>query len=474
MQFRNTAIALALLALLGGYAYYVSRHQEASQGKPLFNIAAKDIAGIGLRYPNREIELALDPHGRWVLTKPLKAAADQMAAEELARAIAGLEIKKTVAEGVKDLAPFGLSPPRAVVTVSLRNKKELPAVEVGKATPIGFSTYIMRADKPTVMITSSTFGTQMTKDVDDLRDRQLLSSSADQADKVVIEHRPGGTIELDKTEGQWKIVKPSSYPADSNAVTSLLSALTSGRISRFVSDSPANLAEYGLDQPQLTISVSTGKQQPPQSLAFGKQTGSGSEQGYYAKRADSQSVYTVPDWIFKDLGKPVNDLRDKTVLVFDPSKVGLVRVANGGRKFTLKLDKDEKWRIEDGASAPADQAAVVQFLSNLRNLKGTSIAAEPLQDPQRFGLEPPLEELALTDTSGKPLGWIKLGRVPQAPPSAAAAPSTPSPAPPAYDYYASASGTQAAFKIDSFNYDDLNKTPEQLKPQPATAPSASK
>jgi len=461
------------MVLLGGYAYYISRHKSTSEGKPLFTVEAKDIVQIDLRYPKREIELALDPQGKWVLTKPLKVAADQMAAQELARAVAGLEIKKTVAQGVKDLAPFGLSPPQVVVTARLKNHKELPAIEVGKTTPIGFSTYVMRADKPEVMITTSTFGSAVTKSVDDLRDRQLASSSAEQADKVVIEHGAGQTIELDKTEGAWKIVKPSAYAADSNAVTSLLSALTSGRISRFVSDSPANLAEYGLDQPQLTISVFTDKQ-PPQSLAFGKQTGSGSEQGYYVKRVGNASVYTVPDWIFKDLDKSVNDLRDKTVLTFDPSKVGLVNVQNGSRKFTLKLDKDEKWRIEDGKSVPADQAAVIQFLSNLRNLKGTSIAAEPLQDPSRFGLEPPLEEIALTDTSGKALGWVKLGRVPQSPPGVAGASPSPSPAPPAYDYYASSSGTQAAFKIESFNYDDLNKTPEQLKPQPAAASTSSK
>jgi hypothetical protein len=474
MQFRNTAIALILLVLIGGYAYYLARHPSTSRGQQLFKIAPKDIVQINLRYPNREIELATDLRHRWVLTKPLKADADQTAADEIARAIAELEVKKTVAEDTKDLSPFGLSHPRAIVTAVLKDGKKLPAIEVGKATPIGFSTYVKRADKPAVMVTSSTFGTQMIKNVDDLRDRQLLSTPADQANRVVIEHRPGETIELDKSGNEWQIVRPASYAADSSTVTSFLSTLTSGRISRFVNDSPANLAEYGLDQPQLSISLFTGKQQPAQSLAFGKQTGSASDRGYYVKRSDSQSVYTVPDWIFKEVDKPVNDFRDKTVLAFDPSKVGLLRIQNGGHKFTLKLGKNEKWQLEDGASAPADQGVVIQFLSYLRNLKGTSIVTEPLQDPRPFGLENPLEEVTLFDTSGKLLGWVKLGRMAEAAQQAGSTSSASGSTPPNYDYYASSSGTQAAFKIDNFSYEDLNKTADQFKLKPTATPSAHK
>jgi hypothetical protein len=473
MKFRNTVIALVLLVLVGGYAYYTALHKSTSQGQRMFKVEAKDIARIDLRYPNnREIVLELGPHDRWTITKPLKVSADQAAADDLARSVAGLETTKTVAEEPKDLALFGLKPPRATITVSLKDKKELPAIYVGKATPIGFSTYVRLAGKPAVMITSSTFGTKMTKEVDDLRDRQLLPP-VDAADKVVIEHRPGETIELAKKDGDWSIVKPASYRADANVVTGLLSNLTNGRISRFVSDSPSNLAEYGLEQPTLNVSVSIGKG-PPQSLAFGKQTSSGGEQDYYVKRADSQSVYTVPDWIFKEVNKTVTDLRDKTVLTFDPSNVGLVRVENNGQKFTLKLDKKDKWQIENGTAGPADAGAVIQLLSSLRNLKGVSIVADPLQDPQQFGLEHPIEEFDLNDTSGKSLGWVKLGRVAEPALSVGGATPSPSPTPPTYQYYASSSATQAAFRIETFNYDDLNKTAEELKAKPAAESSPKK
>ncbi len=475
MQFRNTVIALILLALIGGYAYYTSRHPSSSEGKPLLHVKPEDIAKIDLRYPDREIELELNREGKWTITKPLRVDADQTTASSLARDIANVEVRKTILENAKDLAPFGLDRPKAVVTITLKNNKQLPAIEVGKSTPVGFSTYIKTADKPTVFLTSSTFASEVTKNLDDLRDRTLIAASNDQVNKIVLERPSQPKIELEKHDGEWKIVAPRAYPADSSEVASFVGTLTGGRIDRFVSDAPKNLADYGLDKPQLTVSIYVAKDKTPQTLEFGKATSTNGTNGYYAKRASSESVYTVPDWIFKDINKQVNDFRDKTVLAFDPSKVGKVEIQNGTQKFTLEQDKDGKWRIENGVSEPADNGLVIQFLSNLRNLKGNAIVAEPAQNLKDFGLDQPAMQLALSDTAGKSIGSVKLGKVPESQTAAAstsgAASPTPTPAAPTYDYYATSSGTQAVFKIESYSFDDLNKTPDQLKAKPASAAS---
>src|SRR5271157_4517386 len=122
MQIRNTIIALVLLVLLGVVAYLVSQRQTVDQTVKVFNIAPEDITRVDLKYPDREIVISRGSDGKWVLDKPIHADADQTASDNLARAIANCEIKRTVLERPEDLKPFGLDKPQVIVTLTTRKK----------------------------------------------------------------------------------------------------------------------------------------------------------------------------------------------------------------------------------------------------------------------------------------------------------------------------------------------------------------
>src|SRR5579864_3045873 len=109
MSFRNTIVALVLFAIIGGYAYLSYRGNATEQTQRVFpSLDQKDISGIDLKYPDREIELAKvkSKGDKWFLTKPIAAEADQTAADNLAHAIAQCELKKTVEEKPASLDPF--------------------------------------------------------------------------------------------------------------------------------------------------------------------------------------------------------------------------------------------------------------------------------------------------------------------------------------------------------------------------------
>ena len=59
------------------------------------------------------------------------------------------------------------------VKVALKDR-ELPAVRVGKTSPVGYSTYIQRADEPKVHLTTSAFQSGMDKQVKDLRNKTII------------------------------------------------------------------------------------------------------------------------------------------------------------------------------------------------------------------------------------------------------------------------------------------------------------
>src|SRR5215469_11171808 len=110
MNFRNTIIAIVVLAIIGGYALYVGKFSKPEEStQKLFQLKADDIAKIVLKYPDRELELDRSKSfGQWSIVKPVGTDADQTAANNLARAIADCQLVKTVEDNPTDLARFGL------------------------------------------------------------------------------------------------------------------------------------------------------------------------------------------------------------------------------------------------------------------------------------------------------------------------------------------------------------------------------
>ncbi len=455
MRPRNTIIALILLAVVGGYAYFNASQKPGEQTNKLFKLKADDITAITLKYPDREIGLAKES-GKWSLVKPIKADADLNAVRTLAETIAGCEVKKTVDEKPASLDPFGLARPEVVVAVVAEGQPTLPGIEVGKTTPVGFSAYIKTTDKPAVMLTTSAFPPGVKKTVEDLRDHELVKFKADDARKIILERDDGGAVELDKDRERWTIVKPAKYEADQAVVEKLLSGLTGARIEEFADDKPDNLARFGLDKPRLTVSIFTGKEGARQSILLGAGQTEAEKDAVYVKRGESAPVYTVHTWLFTDTNKTLLDLRDKTVIAFEPSQVGLLKVSADQKSFELERLAGGKWQVvEGGTKTAADLPKVQQFLNKLQNLKAQSIAEDPMSDAKKFGLDAPAGELTLNSNDGKLLVAVKLARVERRNEGG----SGETPAPPArVDYYAISSASGAVYALDNLTFQEMSRS----------------
>jgi hypothetical protein len=470
MNFRNTIIALVLLAIIGGYALYVAKFSKpAETTQKLFEVDPANIATIDLKYPDREIKLERSKGGGWDITKPIGADADQTAANNLARAIADCELVRTLDEKPTDLAPYGLDKPGATVTITTFDGKTFPGIEVGKATPIGFSAYMKTTDRPAVMLTQAAFQSGMNKTVDELRDRDLVSFTTDDVQKLALAKDDGETIEIDRDGDQWKIVKPSPYKADDTQVREVIGALVNAKVADFVSDTPSNVAQYGLEKPHVTVTayLKNGQQQ---SLLFGfKQTQSGKD-GIYVRRGERAPVYTVHEYVMAGADRSLLALRDKTVFAFDPEAVDSINVKDESNQFMIKRAAGGKWDIvEGGKTSPGDVPVVERFLDQLRDLKGNSIVADPMPSFMPFGLNTPGIDVTLLGKDGKQLGEIKLSKI-------SIKPTTP-PAPgesneSRTDYYAASSASKAVYSLNDYYFTQLNKPARLFLASPAT-PAAS-
>ncbi len=469
MRLRNTIIVLILFAIVGGYAFIVGRYSSPEAQRKLLAVKQDDIAKIELRYSDRDIVLERDKGKPWRLVKPIGTEADQTQANNLARAIADAVLVRTVDEKPADLAPFGLKPPTTTVTVTTFDKKTLPAIEIGKSTPIGFNAYVRLANSPAVLLAEAVFSAGMNKTVNDLRVRDLMAFKLDDVQKLIIARDNGQTMEIDRDGDHWKIVKPGPYAADDMAVRTALSTLVNAKASDFIADAPGTVTQYGLEKPHLTATVvlNNGDQQ---SMLFGFKQSEQGKSGIYVRRGERAPVYAVAEYVMSSLDKPVLDFRNRTIVKVDPEAVATVQVKNSDGEFTLKRAGTDWNVIAGGKTTEADIPVVERLLNQLRDLKGQSIVADPMPSAQPFGLDNPAAEITLIGKDGKELGAVKLAKI-------SIKPTTPpvpgEPAGPRTEYYASSSASKAVFSLSDFSFAQLNK-PAPLymgKAPPAAAPS---
>jgi Domain of unknown function (DUF4340) len=490
MRLRNTIIVLVLLVIVGGYALIVLTGSRPVPPATLLKVKARDINHIDLRYPDRDVELVRNPDHTWRIVKPIKADADQSALDSLTRTLAQAQLTKTIEAKPASLAPFGLDKPAVVVTITADKGGPLPVLDVGKMSPIGNGAYVKLAGAPAVLMTTSDFPAAVSKPVNDLRSHELMTFNMDQANKIAIQSGPGGRIEVDKQGGKWQIVQPAHYLADSDAVSQFLTTLANARVADFVSDAPKDLGKYGLEKPKLELSIFTGKDDARHALLLGLEEPQGSK--VYAKRASDPFVFAVDDTLIGKVNLNVSDLRDKTVMAFDPAKAGRLEIDNRGKLYALELASNGKWQVVAGGKAsPASGSAVQTFLDELSNLKGSKIVADPMTEANKYGLNKPTEKITVFDKGGKRIGTVELAQLQSkvevsksAPGSAEGKQQASAPAEhetksvTRFENYAYSTAGTPVYSLPEADFSQFDMTADQFKPtepvQPAATPTPAK
>jgi hypothetical protein len=414
VSLRRIAVLLLLVLGLGAYLWFYERpraEQEAAKSK-LLTVDKDKITGLDLVYPDREIVLRKDGK-TWRLTKPINAPADDGIVSAMVASLADAEVSKTIDEMPADLAAFGLDKPTVTATFT-EGTTALPPLVVGKNTAIGGKTYVRRGTEAKLLMIPSTLAYALNKQVKDLRDKQVLVFQDDAVARVDLLHADGRKVSLirsDKDKDAWT-VDPGGYKADPTEVRSYLSQLRTARAVDFAPDLGGNLAPYGLDAPRLSVTIVAGKDgADSQTLLFGKDTTQGSQTEVYAQRAAAPTVYLLGDFTFRALDKDASAFRDKSVLGFDAARVGKVTITRkDGSTVTVTRAGTGPWVIDGEQAGTTKGEAVSRFLDDLRDLRGSGIAAEPPGDLKRFGLDAPDTSIVLTDVDGGAIATILLAK----------------------------------------------------------------
>ncbi len=192
---------------------------------------------------------------------------------------------------------------------------------------------------------------------------------------------PGSSFSLERRGDAWFITKPVEWPANLNAVSRILNELQilereTSFSTRDLEKNGQKLADYGLEQPRLTVSFTSGDARAPGAapgratvLRIGDTTKVG--ENLYMLSPDGTSVDVVRRSLAESLSIPFEQLRSDIVFsipVFEARALSLQTAAPSGVR--VRLDREgSQWLFRTPVNARAGKNATELAINALNGLR---------------------------------------------------------------------------------------------------------
>lgn len=374
-------------------------------GPPSDKVTAIEVARFG-DAAKEGFALRRDGAG-WKLAAPFVAPVPPENADPVLAALGGLTAEKYHSLAAANPAEFGFGNPLLSVKVGYTEEKsgaEEPVtrtVIVGGTTPDGSSRYAkLDAPNAPVFVVPAGFVSAAQTAPLSLPDRTLLSlPSGDVAKLRVAVGKPEDAFTLAKdAAGKWA-AEGATYGVDAERIADLVAGAARPRFTRLAAYGDAvKWADYGLDKPEATVTVTTGGEKPEaHTIALGNTDPSGAR---FVRIDDKPAVGVLPAAAAETLARKQFEYADRTLLTFDPTAV--VSLARTKGKEELELASGGiGWDLVKPAKQKADADFVDELAAALGRLKAERVAAFGKKDEvfKQYGLDTPaaLVTLAVGD-----------------------------------------------------------------------------
>ncbi len=163
MKFRNTILALIVLAAVAGYVYFVELSPSATPTPTavpelkMLDLNADDVTSIQVSNPLSRTVARRD-QAIWQMDEPTKEEADTARLNNLVTQFAKLKATRALTETPTNLAPFGLVTGTLTMTLQLKDNRS-EVVRFGNAT-LGTTAYYAQhiSDAKVYLVSPSIYG----------------------------------------------------------------------------------------------------------------------------------------------------------------------------------------------------------------------------------------------------------------------------------------------------------------------------
>ena len=418
MNFKTTLIILVVFIILGGAYFFFGRPSpDAEQSKAdqqkireVYALGKDKIQKIRLSFKDesyQSLTLAQNADGIWQLRAPFTANADPPKINEMLQDLLEKKVKQTLE--AEDLAQYGLQPPN--IRIELWTEGETPAKTflIGDRT-VNYSVYTKEQSESHIFLIESSALDDFTKSPSDFRERDVFKFSATEIGvfrlqvagqpEIRCEKQVASNTEATGQLGAWQMIQPVKAKADARVVEEIVSALGSLRVVVFEADGEYDLADYGLSQPRITVTLQSTADDQIQELQIGSDAGTPGR--IYVASSEHHAVYAVNKEIYTKLNRTVFDLRDKRVIDFQRTATHRFTIRQGDSEIVCQKDVEGEWEITAPVALKADEEAVDDLLFGVDALRVVAFVDDQPKNLQPYGLDSPSIEVSFMVPNTEP------------------------------------------------------------------------
>jgi len=265
------------------------------------------------------------------------------------------------------------------------------------------------------------------------KENEELLISLDKTQVKGLSFLPEGII-VEKDSTHWKVSAPVATEADESIIESIRDALGSLKKGRFVSDNPGDFKKFGLTPYQYALVI---MQSGSSDTLFLGESNLDNTNIFY-RRSGSNQVFLVPTSLKTNVSQSLFDLRDKSVLKFEPGKIIKILIENSRQAYSCFQEKDQQWRLVHPIAALGDEDKIDNILNELYNSRVKRFESEQTNDLKKYDLVNPGLTISLFDSSSKRHSTLYVGKKERG------------------EYYAKDKSRPSIFLIDSSLVAELN------------------
>jgi len=350
----------------------VSKKAEDFRDRKLTELTTAQIARAVLKTPAGEIEL-IKKNEYWQIVKPLQARGDNQKIGDLLAQVTNARIQQFIADDRGDLHAYGLAEPRGSLTIFKQDDKQGQMLQIGGVPEKNKDQlYVRFLPRGEVYTLPKTLQEILNTVPNDLRDRHLVRIDTNILDRITIEGTGKPKLILARKGEAWTIASGNNQPANSDEAQRLINTLNNEQVAKFVEDTAANLAKYGLDKPptQLTFSSFASEntaetaagEHPFLTLSFGKAEGD----QVYARVGEEPFVVAVKRSLLDDIWTDPLQWQERAIFKFKPEEIHRLSIVTDREQSLVRTGKNDwKWIVGNG---PINKVNVQSLLNALASL----------------------------------------------------------------------------------------------------------
>lgn len=351
----------------------------------------------------RKLSLA-NVAGRWRVVSPVDARADTRKVAGMLELLVALRAAGPAAyvdDAPADLARYGLAEPHVTVELSADDGAGTHTIHFGsgRGDKDGLVYARSSSHKSVLLVNDDVLAKGLSEKAEFFRDRRVVEFALKQVQSVSFAYASGRpTLTIARRIGDqtsWRIDGAVSGRALAAVVPLITKVGTLGvEHGGFVSEDPRDLAKFGLDKPQLTVTVTLKGEAPAKVLIGGSPKDN--PKLVYAKSAAEPSIVLVLRSIIDDFTPDPASLRTAVLAEgYDRWGAFELEIAIGEKKIKLARGERPEWKFVSPEGLAVDYPAPSNFLAQVAALTIKAWPADKPKDYAPFDLDVPRAVLTI-------------------------------------------------------------------------------